>query len=145
MHLLEKRVSATVARAPSPAPPTTLPPLETIDARKVLRVGYLPDSLPFAFFNRNGDLVGFDIELAHRLAKEMDVSLELVPVHRDRMAEQLAEGYCDLVMSGVVLTTKRAGTMLFSESYSTRPPRSSSGTTSVSGMRAGTRSVTAAG
>jgi Na+/H+-dicarboxylate symporter/ABC-type amino acid transport substrate-binding protein len=117
MHLLEKPVSATVARASSPAPPTTLPPLETIDMRKVLRVGYLPDSLPFAFFNRNGDLVGYDIELAHRLAKEMAVTLEFVPVDRERMAEQLAEGYCDLVMSGVVLTTNRARTMLFSESY----------------------------
>ena len=36
----------------SPAPATNLPPLETIDARKVLRVGYLPDALPFAFFNQ---------------------------------------------------------------------------------------------
>ena len=33
---------------------TSLPPLETIDARKVLRVGYLPDALPFAFFNQDG-------------------------------------------------------------------------------------------
>ena len=33
------------------------------------------------------------------------------------MAEQLAEGYCDLVMSGVVVTTNRAREMLFSDSY----------------------------
>ena len=117
MHLLQEPVSATVIRQPSPPPPTSLPPLETIDARKVLRVGYLTDSLPFAFFNGNGDLVGFDIELAHRLAKEMGVALELVPVDRERMAEQLADGYCDLVMSGVALTTNRARTVLFSDSY----------------------------
>jgi ABC-type amino acid transport substrate-binding protein len=117
MHLLEEPVNVTVARQPSPPPPTSLPPLDTIDARKVLRVGYLPDSLPFAFFNRNGDLVGFDIELAHRLAKEMGVGLELVPVDRERMAEQLADGYCDLVMSGVALTTDRARAVLFSDSY----------------------------
>ena len=52
MHLLHEPVSATVARTSSPAPATNLPPLETIDARKVLRVGYLPDALPFAFFNQ---------------------------------------------------------------------------------------------
>ena len=97
-----------MARAPSPAPDTSLPPLETIEARKVLRVGYLPDALPFAFFNQGGDLVGFDVELAHRLAREMGVSLAFVPVDRERLAEQLAEGYCDLVMSGVVVTTNRA-------------------------------------
>ncbi len=33
------------------------------------------------------------------------------------MAAQLAEGYCDLVMSGVVVTTTRAREMLFSDSY----------------------------
>ena len=117
MHLLQRPVPATVARDASPPPATTLPPLETIEARKVLRVGYLPDALPFAFFNQRGDLVGFDIELAHRLAREMNVTLAFVPVDRARMAEQLADGYCDLVMSGVAVTTNRARQLLFSDAY----------------------------
>jgi len=33
------------------------------------------------------------------------------------MSAQLADGYCDLVMSGVVITTDRAREVLFSESY----------------------------
>ena len=33
------------------------------------------------------------------------------------MAAQLAEGYCDLVMSGVVVTADRARGILFSDSY----------------------------
>ena len=117
MHLLHEPVDATVARTPSPAPVTTLPPLEAIDQRKVLRVGYLPDALPFAFFNQAGDLVGFDVELAHRLAREMGVTLAFVPVDRDRLPSQVAEGYCDLVMSGVAVTTDRARGVLFSDSY----------------------------
>jgi len=47
----------------------------------------------------------------------MGVSLAFVPVDRERMAGQLAEGYCDLVMSGVLVTTDRAREMLFSDSY----------------------------
>ena len=117
MHLLNDPAEATVARTELPAPVTTLPPLETIAARRALRVGYLPDALPFAFFNQQGDLVGFDVELAHRLARELSVAVVFVPVDRDRMAAQLAEGYCDLVMSGVVVTTDRAREMLLSESY----------------------------
>jgi ABC-type amino acid transport substrate-binding protein len=117
MHLLHEPVASTVARTPSPAPATSLPPLETIDARKVLRVGYLPYALPYAFFNEDGALVGFDVELAHRLAREMGVTLAFVPVDRQRMAEQLADGYCDLVMSGVVVTAERAREILFSETY----------------------------
>src|SRR5688572_25850362 len=61
MQLLQEPVTATVARTASPAPASSLPPLETIDARRVLRVGYLPDALPFAYFNQSGDLVGFDV------------------------------------------------------------------------------------
>jgi Na+/H+-dicarboxylate symporter/ABC-type amino acid transport substrate-binding protein len=117
MQLLHKPVNATVARTPSPAPATSLPPLEAIDERKMLRVGYLPDSLPFAFFNQAGDLVGFDVELAHDLAREMGVGLAFVPVDRHRLAQALAEGYCDLVMSGVTVTTNRAREILFSDSY----------------------------
>ncbi len=117
MQLLRAPVTATVARTPSPAPATTLPPLEAIAERKTLRVGYLPHSLPFAFFNKAGDLVGFDIELAHQLAREMGVSLALVPVDRHKLAMQLADGYCDIVMSGVAVTTNRALDILFSNSY----------------------------
>ena len=85
MHLLEEPVEATVAR-------TTSPPAEPGQRRgrrsrhrgaQVLRVGYLPAALPFAFFNAEGDLVGFDVELAHRLAREMGVSLAFVPADRD--------------------------------------------------------------
>ena len=83
----------------------------------MLRVGYLPDALPFAFVNQAGDLVGFDIELAHDLARELGVTLAFVPVDRDTMAAQLADGYCDLVMSGVAVTTERARDLLLSDSY----------------------------
>jgi ABC-type amino acid transport substrate-binding protein len=117
MQLLHEPVEATVARTPSPAPETSLPPLQTIEARKVLRVGFLPDALPFAFFNTSGSLVGFDVEIAHRLAREMGVTLAFVPIDRQRMAAQLADGYCDLVMSGVAVTTDRAREILFSDSY----------------------------
>jgi len=117
MQLLHEPVKATVERVPSPAPSTNLPPLEAIEERKMLRVGYLPDALPFAFFNQDGDLVGFDVELAHGLAREMGVGLTFVPVNRQSFVKDLADGYCDLVMSGVVVTTNRAREILFSDSY----------------------------
>ena len=47
----------------------------------------------------------------------MGVGLVFVPVDRDRLVQQLAEGYCDLVMSGVLVTTNRAREVLFSDSY----------------------------
>jgi ABC-type amino acid transport substrate-binding protein len=118
MHLLRQPVTAVVHRE-MPAWPTTEQGalLETIRARGVLRVGYLANSLPFAFFNGRDDLVGFDVELAHRLAAEMNVGLEFVPVDRRVLADQLDAGACDIVMSGVVVTPARASRTLYSHSY----------------------------
>ena len=52
----------------------------------MLRVGYNPDRLPFTFFNTAGDLVGFDVEMAHRLARELGVNTAAVGrlLHRAR-------------------------------------------------------------
>jgi len=119
MNLLHQPAAATVYRnAPSdPAVPDARPTLARLRQRGMLRVGFIPDALPFAFFNSRGDLVGFDIELAHHLASELSVRLEFVPIDRGRMEEQLGGGYCDIVMSGVAVTTSRAATLLFSNSY----------------------------
>ena len=73
--------------------------------------------MPFAYFNAGGDLVGLDIEMAHTLARDLGVGLALLPVARDQMAELVNSGYCDLIMSGVVVTPERAMTMGFSAPY----------------------------
>jgi ABC-type amino acid transport substrate-binding protein len=119
MQLLRTKVPATVHRTP-PAPSPDVPlllGLARVRPRSTLRVGYLPDNLSFAYFNGAGELVGFDVEMAHTLARDLGVGLEFVPVARDQMAEQLNAGYCDIVMSGVVVTPERAQVMAFSTSY----------------------------
>ena len=110
MHLLRTRVQATVHRTPPPEPVVapSQSSLERIRTQGILRVGYLPDNMPFAYFNASGELVGFDIEMAHTLARDLGVQLEFVPIERSRMVEQVNAGYCDLIMSGVAVTPDRA-------------------------------------
>ena len=117
MHLLRVPAAAVVHRESVPGPHEKGAVLDTITARGVLRVGYMSNALPFAFFNARGELVGFDVELAHRLASELQVRLEFLPVRRNAVAEQLDAGYCDIVMSGMVVTPLRASRTLFSTSY----------------------------
>jgi Na+/H+-dicarboxylate symporter/ABC-type amino acid transport substrate-binding protein len=118
MQLLHDPMPAVVQRTPPGTERTDQAPvLQRIRTRGVLRVGYVSDALPFAFFNASGDLVGFDVELAHRLAAELHVGLEFRPVDRATLDETLSNGYCDLVMAGIAVTTLRAGTTLFSSSY----------------------------
>ena len=83
----------------------------------VLRVGYFEDSLPYAFLNRRGELVGFDVEMALQLARDLGVRAELVPVDRIVLDSGLDPAVCDLVMSGVAVTADRSVRMQFSASY----------------------------
>ena len=76
--------------------------LERIRDRQAIRVGYLTDNLPFSYSNANGDLVGFDIEMAYRLAFDLRVDLELVPInHPKNVPGHLQADSCDIVMSGL--------------------------------------------
>lgn len=120
MDLLGEGVPSTVQTTISDVPlsvSTTKSRLETILERGHLRVGYFKDHLPFAFTNAHSQLVGFDIEMAHRLAKELDVTLEFVLLDKEKMAKSLSNGQADIVMSGLVITAERVRTTAFSRSY----------------------------
>ena len=119
MHLKRHATPATVHRVPAAAPsaPERGPILSLLKQRGALRVGYLRDSLPYAFFNAADELVGLDVEMAYHLAAELNVPLEFVPIDRERMVEQVNLGDCDILMSGVAITTMRASQMTFSADY----------------------------
>jgi Na+/H+-dicarboxylate symporter/ABC-type amino acid transport substrate-binding protein len=71
----------------------------------VLRACYASGNYPLTFFNSDGELVGFDIEMAHRFAKRLDVSLEFVHV---RSQQDLLGGYCDVFFNSLALNPDRA-------------------------------------
>jgi ABC-type amino acid transport substrate-binding protein len=91
--------------------------LTRIKKRGVLRVGYNAEALPFAFFNLNGDLVGYDVFFAHQLARDLGVSLEFIPVENINLRAYLDEGVCDIVMSAVTITADKLGAMNFTKPY----------------------------
>ena len=81
--------------------------LDVIEQRGTLRVGFLSDSLPFAFRNEAGEVIGFDIELGHHLASDLGVGLELVRIEREDVSRLLDSGQLDIVMSGLAITPGR--------------------------------------
>ena len=91
--------------------------LQEISQRGYLRVGYFPDSLPFVYENQAGKLVGFDVEMAYKLAQDMNVTPELVLIDRAQAAAMLNAGYVDIIMSGLAVTVERAEEMAFSVPY----------------------------
>ncbi len=91
--------------------------LDLIVEEGSLRVGYLRDTLPFLYRNTAGDLVGFDVEMAHGLAKDLGVSLEFVPVERESLADPLNDGVYDVLISSVAITPERSLQILFARSH----------------------------
>jgi Na+/H+-dicarboxylate symporter/ABC-type amino acid transport substrate-binding protein len=92
--------------------------LDRIRTHKALHVCYEPDHMPYSYFNRQGELVGFDVEMAHRLTQELNVRAIFTPIDvMTELEERLADETCDIVMSGVAVTTRRAARMNFSVSY----------------------------
>jgi Na+/H+-dicarboxylate symporter len=90
---------------PQPLPDNKeLSRIDNIKTRGFIRIGYFKDALPFVFMNEYEHLVGFDVELAHSLARELGVGLEMVKIKRDQAIDLLNNGYIDMVMSGELLT-----------------------------------------
>jgi proton glutamate symport protein len=104
--LLHEPVPVTVRDGAPPDPAAGLPGhrLARVRERGSLRVGYFENALPFVFRNTRGEMVGFDVEMAHLLARELGVRLVLVRIERTGAADALRLGVCDVVMSGVAVT-----------------------------------------
>ena len=119
MQLLENPVSATiVAPAPNPDPLLKGETIwERIKRRGIIRIGFDPDNLPWSYYNSQKQLVGFDIEMAHRLARELGVKIEFVPLQFSILGQLMDADHFDLAMSGIVGTIERFQQTRFSEPY----------------------------
>jgi Na+/H+-dicarboxylate symporter len=120
MNPMLPRAPETVMSESSPNPVPLKPGqsrLERIQERGVIRIGFRSDALPFSFFNKQGDLVGLDIDMAHSLAEDLGVSVEFVPMVLSNLAEQLSEDHIDIAFAGLPATTRWALSVPLSEPY----------------------------
>jgi Na+/H+-dicarboxylate symporter/ABC-type amino acid transport substrate-binding protein len=111
--------ATTLAELPPPPEPAPVRGgrLDGVRSSGRLRVGFDPDSIPWAFLNGAGAPVGFDVEMAHQLALGLGVRLEHVVVTRDRVADALASGQLDVAMSGLRVSARAAELASFSRPY----------------------------
>ena len=118
--LLENPVHTTLLPQAVPNPVPLKPGqnrLDRIKQRGRLRVGYRPDNLPYTYFNRDGNLVGLDIDLVTRLANDLNVGIEFVGFRSETLAQQLANDHFDIALSGLTDSLERTSVMLMSEPY----------------------------
>jgi Na+/H+-dicarboxylate symporter len=116
MENLVDRTPAEVVDAPGADEPNE-PILDRIRARGILRVGFVQPRLPFAFRNARQELVGFDVELAQMLARDLDVRAEFTEWKVGDLIDAVSSGRSDLGIGGNAVTPGFAMRTLFSEPY----------------------------
>ncbi len=97
--------------------PVGRPRLKAIIARGTLRVAYPRDAVPFAFRNRDGKVVGLDLDLLRVLARKLGVGLEIARLDKEAAVQALRDGRIDLLIGGLTITTQRALHWDMSEPY----------------------------
>jgi ABC-type amino acid transport substrate-binding protein len=84
--------------------------------RGVLRVGTDPGFQPFAV-EQNGQLQGYDVDLARELARRLNVEVEFVPVGFDALYDALSTRRVDLLAAALPLAPEQGWRARFSTSY----------------------------
>ncbi|VEN73304.1 Amino acid ABC transporter substrate-binding protein [Candidatus Desulfarcum epimagneticum] len=91
--------------------------IEKIASRGAMKVG-LGIFVPWSFKDKNGKLAGFEVDVARKLAKDMDVKVEFVPTEWSGIIPALLTGKFDVIIGGMGITTERAMKVNFSVPYS---------------------------
>lgn len=93
--------------------------LKTVKKSGKFVVG-LDDSFPpMGFRDENGNIVGFDIDLAEEVAKRMGVKAEFKPIDWDGAILSLKNKDVDMIWNGLTITPARMEQIRFSDVYLT--------------------------
>lgn len=89
------------------------------DSSKIV-IGTCADYPPYEFHKQihgKDEIVGFDIEIAKEIAKDLDVELEIKDMDFKGLLGSLQTGNVDFIIAGMTPTTERAKSVDFTKKY----------------------------
>ena len=90
--------------------------IEQIAKRGTIKVG-MDVFVPWAMKDKKGELIGFEIDIAKKLAEDMGVKVEFVPTKWSGIIPALITGKFDVLIGGMTITTKRNLKINFTRPY----------------------------
>jgi polar amino acid transport system substrate-binding protein len=120
----KKQEPAKIARETPPLPvqPADEKPasprtgtIEAIKQRGELRVGMQVGYVPFQMVGNEGNVVGFDVDMAEMAAKSLNVGLRIIKQNWQELIPALLEGRTDVIISGMTVTPERNTEVMFTE------------------------------
>lgn len=100
----------------SPSPGGQSGALQGVLEKGTLRVG-IALFTPWTFKNNDGEMVGFEIDVARQLAKDLGVQPEFHVFKWEKIMQALLSGEIDIIAAGMVITPQRALKVNFSQPY----------------------------
>jgi len=86
------------------------------ESQKTIIVGTDPTFQPMEFMQK-GEMVGYDIDLANLLAKQLGVQVKFKNITFDNLFPALQQHQIDMIISAVTITPERQQKYAFSEQY----------------------------
>jgi polar amino acid transport system substrate-binding protein len=90
--------------------------IEQIAKRGVMKVG-MDIFVPWAMKDKKGELIGFEIDIAKKVAEDMGVKIEFVPTKWSGIIPALITGKFDVLIGGMTITTQRNLKINFTRPY----------------------------
>jgi len=92
--------------------------IELIKKRGVIQVG-VSNFVPWVMRDSKGELIGFEIDIARKLAEDINVKLELFPTAFDGIIPGLLAGKFDIIITGISIQPLRALLVNYTMPYAT--------------------------
>lgn len=91
--------------------------LEQIKESGEIVIGVFSDKKPFGYVDENGEYQGYDVYLGNRIAKDLGVEVEYVPVEAASRVEYLVTAKVDIILANFTVTKERAEQVDFALPY----------------------------
>lgn len=102
---------------------TCIASLSFAEEKRVIKIGTEGAYPPFNYTDDQGNLVGFDIDIANALCQELNAQCKFVPYEWDKIIDGLIEKKFDAIIASMSITEERKKRVSFSEKYYQTPAR----------------------
>ncbi len=109
---------ASCSTASTSSPTNTIPStFNDLVRRGYVTVGLDDTFAPMGFRDEDGEIVGFDVDLAKLVFEELDLEVRFQPIDWAAKVLELDAGNIDMIWNGLTITEPRKLEMLFSDPY----------------------------
>ena len=91
--------------------------VSAIKRRGYLRVAVFGDLPPYGWVNSQGKRVGYDVYLAHRMAKDLGVKLRFIQVNANNRVDTLNSNKADIILANFTKTPEREKVVSWAAPY----------------------------